>query len=357
MRLPVWQPDPLQQRLREQVEALAARAKTGAVPQQDELSQLQAIRELIAVHSIVSGRARRAALWTVAGIALVGAFLLLRVRTLDIDGVVRASSVDFVMDRTRVLALEESVTELSAAGFTRVVGLPVARARSLVATPPTGATLRLEQITIPAGARVRVASVGQGRVLLRVEPAGDQGRARFNSPRGGVVRTGGDTLAMNPGAVVEVEFDAVRFNLRFDPADRTLDLLSGVPARTLSFAEERTVADDTRQDVLTSSTIEGGELVLPALREQRVALRARERLELQTQVLRVHRLRSDTTGLTIEFRMRASRVVVGEEATRRNLKPSRLEWLAANRRLELVRVGFVAALGAVLALARWWRRY
>ncbi|HEX6368968.1 MAG TPA: hypothetical protein VF006_08545 [Longimicrobium sp.] len=354
MRRP-WRRDPLEQRLRDRVAKLASQAENGEGPDPGELAGAQALRELIALRSAVSGRRRRVAFAAAAGVALTGIALLARVNGVEVDGVVRASSLELVLDRARVLELGVPVDSVWAARYTRASTHPAAAGASLFAAPLPGGTLTMEQITLPAGTRIRVASAGRGRTLLRVEPRPDAGRVRFTSRGGARVATGAGTLALASGEALVLEFGAEPFNLRFAPANPAVDLLSGVPADSLSFSEPRVRADGARQEILELSTIDAGELVLPEMREQKVTLRPREHLDLRTTALRIHRLRSDPGGITVEFRARASRLALGQDGAVRDLKPSRLEWLASNRRLELARVAFVAGLGMLLSLVTWWK--
>lgn len=351
-----WRRNLLKQQLRSRVGELVAKAENGKELEPDELAHAQALRELIDLESTVAGRRRHVIFAAIAGMALIGNFLLMRVSSVEVEGVVRGSSVELVMDRVRVLERDIPVDSLWAARYTRASSHPATAGTSLSAAPLPGGTLTMEQITMPAGARLRVASAGRGRMLLRVDPQPDTGRVRFTSRGGARVATGADTLLLGSGEALVLEFGAERFNLQFAPTTSAVDLLTGVPALSLSFSESRVRADGARQENLEISSIDAGELVLPEMREQKVTLRPHEHLGLRTRTLRIHRLRSDSGGITVEFRARASRLTLGEGGAERDLRPSRLEWLAANRRLELARVTFVAAIGMLLSLFAWWKR-
>jgi hypothetical protein len=343
-------PDPLERRLRDDMDALAPQAESGHGLATGDPAGLHTLREPTGVRPGAWGLGLRIGHAALAILGGAVGFLLHPVRTVDFEGSVVASSVEMVTTGPHIVALNAPVAALGAHGYTHVEYTGVKRVPgsgrgSLTALPAAGGVLELEQITIPMGALLTVKQEPIGALNLRVAPGTGTGQVRFTMPGGGYVLTGSDTLTVEPGALVEMKFDTLRFNLWFAPNARPLDLLSQLSVSGLSFTETIVGADGMQEDRMSLSTIQGGTLTLSAPKTE-YPLRAREPLQMRLQEARVHQLRSDTGGIAVTFRARASDLALGDEGMQRTLKPSRLEWLSANPLVALV----YAALTAVSSL-------
>jgi hypothetical protein len=351
----------LDQHLRDEVAALTETVRSGRKPGIDKLAEVEALARLVELQSSVRNRRRLPVLVGVGALAIaIGLMLLKRVDTVVVEGMVRASTVHLTLGKGHVLALDHPLRTVAASGYTGIEGIPADSLRSplagLVAEPQSGGTLTLQQVTLPGSARLQVRRTG-GRTALRVAEGQPGGRIHVSLDDSARVMVGKrDTLLFGLGEnqTLLLAFGGRMFNLSFVSTDSMVELLSDVPVDSVSFAELRTPSEDLRSDVVLLSTIDGGELVFPEMRSDKVTLRAREHLHLQARALQVHRLRSEPGGIVIEFRAQASELAVGGVDARRDLRPSVLEWYAANRRLELARTVLVSSVVMGLALLTWW---
>lgn len=356
----------LEERLRTGVAALVSSVEAGRALDRAELEELEGLRQLLELRGSV---VRRREEWvaTVAAalvVALVvsGLLLLRRVGTVEVFGRVHASAVQLSMDGRMILALDRPLEEVRARGYTHVEGLPVDPSQgmpaSFAAKRLPGGTLTLQQLALPEAVRIRFERVEPGTMGLKVDQGRPGGRVRIEAQGPAHFITRSETLRVAEGAQqgASMDFGTETFNMSFVPADSAGDLLTGVGADSLSFTELRHTADGARSEVALLSTIDRGELTLPGLRGETVMLNPGERLHMVTPSLRVYRIRQNSGGLSVEFRAHASELALGEGATRRDLRPSLLEWYAANRRFELALTVYVSGLTMVLGILAWWRR-
>lgn len=362
-RYPSRRGDGVEERLRARAAALAEAVEGGRRPDPVELEDLEALRRLVDLRATLESRRGNRVIAVAGALALVvGLMLLRRVGTVEVSGVVQASVVQLSIERGLVLALDRPLRELAARGFTHIEGLPAGTAgggpASLVAERLSGGTLTLQQITLPDAARLNLERVGPGRTRLRVDQGRAGGGVRVEAQGPARFVAGRDTLLLEGGSGhgVLMEFGTETFNVSFSPADSAGDLLIGLAADSLSFSETQHTAEGVRGDVVQVSTIHRGELILPGLRGEKVTLNAGEHLYMETRSLRIHRVRPEPNGITVEFRAQASKLALGDGAARRDVRPSLLEWYAANRRIELARTAYISGLAMLLGLLAWWRR-
>lgn len=349
----------LARRLRERIVSLTASVADGEKPDPEALQEVETLLRVMELQSAARGR-WRIGVAVAAGIALiVGLSLLSRVDVIEVEGSVNASALEIVVDEDRpVLSVDQPLQVFYAAGMTRLGGLQVAGELpgSVSVAPLPGGTLTLQQVSLAQQTRLGIKSNGEGRVSLRIIPltSGGQLVLALTGPSRISLPQNREVLGNDPDQLLSLDFGPERFDMSFVPTDSATELLTGVMARSLYFSELWVPTEGARSDVTHISTIIGGALTFPEMRQQ-VVLRAREHLEMDVRALQVHRLLVASDGIVLEFRARVSGISLGSAGARRDLRPSVLEWYAANHRLELARTAFISTLLMLAGLLAWWR--
>lgn len=351
----------LAQRLRERIASLSESAADGQTLDPDALQEVESLLRVAEMQSTTRGRWRISAFAAVAmAMAMtVGLLLLARVDVVDVEGTIEASAIEILLGSNRpVLPMDQPLRSFSAAGMTGVRGIqPRGEVpHSLSVTPLSGGTLTLQQVSLTKDTRVGVKSDGRGQVSLRIKPVSPSGRVALAlTGRSRIVLAQGTQMLATQDQLLSLDFGPERFDMSFVPVDSAVELLTGIIADSLNFTEQRVPTDGALSDVTLISTIIGGAITFPGMRDHQVVLRAREHIDMDVRSLQVHRVRVTPTGVIIEFRARVSGITLGSEEVRQDLRPSVLEWYAANRRLELARTVFVSTLLMLAGLIAWWR--
>lgn len=360
-RVPGWRRRAVEQQLRNRLVTLTDTIQNGRTPDSGTLEEVESLRRLLEVQSSLRGRWRYPTI-LIAGILslVVGLMLLRQVETLEVEGSIRASALQLTLSDRRVLPLDKPLRALAASGFTKFEGIPLDSSRDApkrlrIDTLP-GGSITLQQITLPEWARLNLEQSATGRTSLRVEQGGAGGQVRIATDGAARLVFSSEAVVLRSGDARTLLLDVGQpmFSLSFTPSDSTLELLTGLRADSLSFSDLQMPTQDARNDVVLLSTIDGGELYFPEMRGEKVTLRAREQLHMQTRALHINRLKLEPQGFVIEFRALISDLALGEGDARRDLRPSLLEWYAANRRLELARTVFVSGLVMALGILAWW---
>ena len=353
----------VEHRLRDKVQSLRQAAAKGRVLDADTVQQAEVLQKILELDLVARDRPWRYLVVSgaVALALIVGLLLLQRVDTVGVEGVVHASSVQVYISGGPILLFDQPLYDFAGAGFTALSGIPQpvnTNSKNLLASQLPGGFVTLQQITLPEGARVGVEWDGT-RVNVQVEASQASGHGRANITLSGATQViiGRDTLGLQSDELLELDFGPARFDMSFMPVDSIVDLVGGINADSISFSETSRTTDDTRTNRDLVSTIVGGELSLSGMQDPSVSLHPHEHLQLRSEKLQIHRIRFDPSrGIVVEFRASASSLLLGTDRDQRELRPSVLEWYAASRPLQLVRVAYVSALVMLVGMLHFFRR-
>lgn len=299
-----------------------------------------------------------------AGLVIIVGMLLRPVSTIDVEGSVKASRLQLKPQGRPIIPFDEPLQAFAASGFTGVdgipmVGLPGDPVASLRAETLPGGTITLQQITVPRGSWFQIGSAryNQSSVETTASRSSSSGELLLSLDGPNRIMVRDDTVFTRRGSnlAVLIRFGPAPFNATITPADSIVELLRVIDADSLDFFDVQEFTDGSHEEVTSLSTIKSGVLAFPGLGDAQIRVGAREDFTLRSPTVRVHRIRLANGNVDVDFQARASAVMLGRGSDQRDLKPSMLEWYAANRRLGLARTVLFSGVVMLVAIIGWLR--
>ncbi|WP_375771396.1 hypothetical protein NR798_10985 [Archangium gephyra] len=291
----------------------------------------------------------------------------------EIELSVKSSQFSAALNRSHTLFGNVDITSLTASGVKklRVPDQSGSAPNSYRATEKTGglnvdvslpdpktnsSTLSLNPIIVPDNTELTMSAVSPYQAHFAFEHAATEIQADLLGTAS-VSVTGARPVALSlsiPDALRAYTQDDFQLEVATTTTPSCIICLP-TPVSKLSFEG----FDDTQQ--LTSavvtpfSSIISGSLVMEELNDKDLPLRAGTHLTLQITNGEVRSATLDEKGqISVIFHGEVSSIKMGLGSTVRELKPSLLEWLAANRKLHLLWSSVIFLFGLVLSTARWY---
>jgi hypothetical protein len=352
--------------------------RTGGEISPDQIESLARLARLAEICRSIHPTAppKRWVMAAVFGVSLtiVSYLLFAHVSETEIELNVRASEVGFSLAGRQVLCDGIVLTALGVSGL-HEIQIPRSRThdsqswvssdgpdlsvRLLAASlKQGGGTITLGPLQLPGNTRVgvrRMRPTGQYRLSvngnelgLSIDVNGLVKVERSDGPRM-------DFDFVSPGSVLlHPASSGVDFDLVFsDPFQA--DFSAQLPVRDLSFMHIEEFLSSNNPTVRRVSSVLSGTLYLESLNGEEHKLRSAEALQFDRSdgQIRVFELGPDNIVLAFQGRVRGMTTGSGED--RRNLMPTRLEWLRARHGLSLLWGSAVYLFGLAAGAIRWWR--
>jgi hypothetical protein len=346
-------------------------------PSKETLDELDRLARLVEARERARP-ARRSSRWSLAIVAgltllLVSLLLFLRVPETEVELVVTASGVGFVLSQPQPLTDIMNLDALSVSA-TRSLRVPEPLRSGTTNQAPSadGAPMRvsaksqggragtvtLAPLALPVGVEVHVAS----------SPTGSDGRISLRGASAPVRITVHGPVAVDlaTGATGAVDFDVPQsIAFETDAGEVTLVLASAanpsfafapqLSVEKLSFSqidEFHTPAGTTTQAI---STVLSGTLYFESLNGAARQLRPRELLRFDDIRGVVRTLRIEGEQVTMTFRGTVRGLRSGWSDRPASLMPTYLDWFQAQHGLSLLWGTTIYLIGVVAAVQRWWR--
>lgn len=168
----------------------------------------------------------------------------------------------------------------------------------------------------------------------------------------GVVRFGSQTAAQGRYMVYGSNEEDLLMTFSLQHREKKQNVLKGAFLRNMRFVE--TIDRYADYLMLTESRITSGEIYFEDVRKQ-IGLRYGDRLTIVSEHARLRSVEMMATGMVVRARAAAKSVKIDEGTSKRELKPTILEYLAGNAELALTWATCISLIGVLVAIRSWLR--
>lgn len=359
----------LESRFRDRLTALITESAKGQASS-SELDEVERLGRVLEISRQMDARRGRTYLVTfcLAAVIFVLVLATIPVRSMEVEGAIQASGVQFILPQTSSLPFDAALHRFDAAGYEAInlprnpggrVGPSEEFQQVFAAGSGEEGYVTLQEARLSSSSHVSIRqSEGVNAYHFTTECTKKCKDGWLLLALRGAVRLGDGgperLVSVNPGQDVQVSLGANRMDFDILLKDTTgVEIFTDLDVVSLSFSEASVVATEESTLHTAISTIEGGELVLVGSNGSRQPLRPRDEIHLYADTFHVQRIMASPKGMMVHFRTHVRRLDLGSGSRKQSLMPSMLRWFVTDESLASARVAILGLIALAAGLLHW----